>query len=137
MTVRGQDIPGIPQLARQPLRELQDLVQQLIPLAHPPDSAGILSVPADSLRGKSYSVIIQQAVEPAKNQPVARAGAHPSRSSAARSTGLSEHQRKTALRVASVPRDDFERQVEPARPSGRILLPQALPRITFPCGAST
>ncbi|MGH8226984.1 MAG: hypothetical protein ACREU3_03600 [Steroidobacteraceae bacterium] len=35
-----------------------------------------------------------------------------SRESAATDAGLSERQRKTALRVASVPEADFERQVE-------------------------
>jgi hypothetical protein len=38
------------------------------------------------------------------------------RTSAAESAGISEHQRKTALRVASVPADDFERQVESESP---------------------
>ena len=47
-----------------------------------------------------------------------RAGDLPklTRTEAAESAGLSEHQRKTALRVASVPDDDFERQVESESP---------------------
>lgn len=58
-------------------------------------------------------------VEPAKNQydASARVGALPStRTAAAESAGLSEHQRKTMLRVASVPEGDFERQVESENP---------------------
>jgi len=50
-------------------------------------------------------------IEPAKNQydASAREGAHPStRTQAAESAGLSEHQRKTALRVASVPQHEFD-----------------------------
>jgi hypothetical protein len=39
-------------------------------------------------------------------------GAAPTRGSAADAAGLSERQRKTALRVASIPEDEFERQVE-------------------------
>ena len=44
--------------------------------------------------------------------------AHPklTREAAARSAGLSANQRKTALRVAAVPHDDFESQVESAEP---------------------
>lgn len=48
-----------------------------------------------------------------------RADAHPpvqTRSEAARSAGLSDHQRKTALRVASVPDESFERQIESESP---------------------
>lgn len=40
----------------------------------------------------------------------------PTRLSAARDAGLSRDQMHTALRVASVPRDDFERQVESTKP---------------------
>jgi hypothetical protein len=46
---------------------------------------------------------------PTKN----RVGTDPvSRTEAATEAGLSERQRKTALRVASVPKEDFERQIE-------------------------
>ena len=38
------------------------------------------------------------------------------RASVARAAGLSDDQRKTALRVAAVPREDFERQVESDEP---------------------
>jgi hypothetical protein len=53
---------------------------------------------------------------------VTRAGAYPSnhgpvgRTQAARDAGLSEHQQKIALRVANVPKDEFERQVESDNP---------------------
>lgn len=43
-------------------------------------------------------------------------GRAPTRSEAATEAGLSEHQRKTALRVASVPEADFEAQVESPEP---------------------
>ncbi|MBS0366715.1 MAG: hypothetical protein JSR67_12920 [Proteobacteria bacterium] len=47
-----------------------------------------------------------------------RDGAVPkvTRESAATDAGLSERQRKTALRVANVPSEDFERQIESANP---------------------
>jgi hypothetical protein len=54
-------------------------------------------------------------IEPAKNQhdASARVGSGPSsRSEAASEAGMSDRQQKTALRVASVPAEDFERQVE-------------------------
>lgn len=38
------------------------------------------------------------------------------RKQAAEQAGMSEHQRKQALRVANVPDDDFERQTESSRP---------------------
>lgn len=49
---------------------------------------------------------------------VDRAGAHPivTRESAATDAGLSAHQRKTALRVSNVPKDEFERLVESDNP---------------------
>lgn len=43
-------------------------------------------------------------------------GSVPTRSGAASSAGLSEHQRKTALRVADIPEKEFERQVESETP---------------------
>lgn len=43
-------------------------------------------------------------------------GGHTSRIEAARDAGLSDHQRVTAVRVASVPADEFERQVESDAP---------------------
>lgn len=60
-----------------------------------------------------------QQIEPAKNQhdASARVGSGPSsRSEAGESAGMSERQIKTALRVANVPADDFERQVEGPTP---------------------
>jgi hypothetical protein len=56
---------------------------------------------------------ILKQIEPARgaNQPI-QDGAVPkvTRESAAEDAGLSERERKTALRVASVPSDEFERQ---------------------------
>lgn len=43
-------------------------------------------------------------------------GSVTTRSEVADAAGLSEHQRKTALRVASVPAEDFEAQVESDAP---------------------
>jgi hypothetical protein len=43
-------------------------------------------------------------------------GSVPTRSSVADEAGLSEHQRKTALRLASLPAADFDRQVESLAP---------------------
>src|SRR5580698_250274 len=43
-------------------------------------------------------------------------GRAPTRGDAAREAGLSEHQKKTALRVAAIPEKEFNRQVESARP---------------------
>jgi DNA primase len=59
-------------------------------------------------------------IKPAKNQhdvkQRARAGAGPSRKRAAQKAGLSERQQKTALRVADVPTEEFERAVESEDP---------------------
>jgi len=58
-------------------------------------------------------------IEPAHGGDRRSNGGHPpieSRKAAADEAGLSEHQRKTALRVANVPADDFERQVESDSP---------------------
>ena len=59
-------------------------------------------------------------VEPSKGgrPSETQAGDLPSltRTSLAESAGISEHQRKTALRVASVPSEEFERQVESESP---------------------
>src|SRR5207253_10471608 len=58
-------------------------------------------------------------IEPARgaNQNI-RAGARPKvgRQAAANGAGLSPHQLKQAIRVANVPREDFERQVESESP---------------------
>lgn len=60
-------------------------------------------------------------IEPA---PGARSdlGRVPTRGSAANGAGLSEHQRKTALRVAAIPASDFERQVGSGAPPTRTAL---------------
>jgi hypothetical protein len=49
-----------------------------------------------------------KAIALAKNQHDARGSDPPSRTKAASNAGLSDHQRRTALRVAAVPEDEFE-----------------------------
>jgi hypothetical protein len=71
-----------------------------------------------------------RAIKPAKNQHAtngARGGEAPSRSQAARNAGLSRDQKRDALRVATGPREEFERLVEsddpptvPICPAGRF-----------------
>ncbi len=59
-------------------------------------------------------------IEPAKNQydASAKVGPGPStRTEAARDVGFSDRQQKTALRIASVPAEAFERQVEAPKPA--------------------
>jgi hypothetical protein len=59
--------------------------------------------------------LLLRAIEPAANQhdANARAGSGLStRTKAADDAGLSERQRKNALRVASIPEDEFERQID-------------------------
>lgn len=56
-------------------------------------------------------------IEPAKNQHAgARVDAHPSRTKASKDAGLSRHQKRTALRVANVPAEEFESAVESDEP---------------------
>lgn len=60
-----------------------------------------------------------KAVEPAKNQydKSAKAGAHPgSRGEAAEEAGISPHQAKQAIRVANVPEEEFDTQIESDNP---------------------
>lgn len=52
----------------------------------------------------------------ARGDHMKKEGAHLSRTQAADDAGLSEHQRKQALRVANVPDDDFNAQVESDSP---------------------
>ena len=58
-------------------------------------------------------------IEPAKNQYDASAradGGPSSRADAARDAGMSPRQQKTALRIANVPKSEFENQVESPKP---------------------
>lgn len=66
---------------------------------------------------------VQQEIEPAQGQQernengTIREGSHTyGRVQAARDAGLSDHQRVTAIRVANVPEDEFERQIESDNP---------------------
>jgi hypothetical protein len=54
--------------------------------------------------------------EPAKNQYDAQADGGPSRAQAAQEAGLSKRQEKTAVRVANVPEEEFEAQIESDSP---------------------
>lgn len=58
-------------------------------------------------------------IAPAKNQhdASARAGTLPSRKDTAEHAGLSTHQAKQALRVANVPTETFEAEVEGGKPA--------------------
>lgn len=53
-----------------------------------------------------------------KSEEYQKAGDHPliSRTDAARDAGMSPHQAKQAVRIASIPDDDFEAQVEAPKP---------------------
>jgi hypothetical protein len=53
-----------------------------------------------------------RAIEAAANQHRARGGGPPSRAQAARDAGLSRDQKRNAMRVAAVPREEFEAAVE-------------------------
>lgn len=61
-----------------------------------------------------------EAIRPAKNQhdadDRARGGAPPSRAAVARDAGMSDDQRKQALRVAAIPEEQFEALVESDNP---------------------
>lgn len=50
------------------------------------------------------------------NQHVVKVGDRPNRTDAAREAGMSPHQAKQAVRVANVPDDDFDRQVDSPTP---------------------
>jgi len=80
---------------------------------HPPDR-----IQARAIRRAGE--LLKQ-IEPGKGgQPYqsgsTRSGDHPSRKQAATDAGLSDHQRKQALRVANVPESDFTEQVESDTP---------------------
>ena len=73
-------------------------------------------------------------IEPQKfngNQYVVKDGGDPdqpiTRKSAAEQAGLSERQRKTALRVANVPEQDFNQSVESDNPPTVTKLAETLP----------
>ncbi|MCB1719139.1 MAG: hypothetical protein KDK05_28730, partial [Candidatus Competibacteraceae bacterium] len=68
-------------------------------------------------------------IEPGKNRhDSSREGdLPPNRKLAAEQAGLSEHQRKTALRVANVPEQDFNQSVESADPPTVTKLAETLP----------
>ena len=68
-------------------------------------------------------------IEKARNQhdaeKRAQDGAVPSRTQAATDAGLSERQRKTALRVANIPEQEFEEAIESENPP-TVKLPEEL-----------
>jgi hypothetical protein len=59
-------------------------------------------------------------IEPGKSGPKselkAAADLQLARKSAAEEAGMSERQQKTAIRIANIPREDFERQIESSNP---------------------
>ena len=56
-------------------------------------------------------------IKPARGEHMKGVGGDPSRKATATQAGLSERQRKTALRVANVPEDEFEAAVEGGSPA--------------------
>lgn len=58
-------------------------------------------------------------IEPAPNHHgnSTKEGTHPSRTAAAKEAGLSQHQQKTALRVASLPDEKFDQMVDKDKPA--------------------
>src|ERR1019366_7293595 len=73
---------------------------------------------ADRIQGRAIrrcGELLKQ-IEPSKGGQPTHDGAGTSRTKAATDAGLSERQKVTALRVASVPQEDFERQIESASP---------------------
>jgi hypothetical protein len=82
------------------------------------DSLRVMALRIQARAERRCGELLKQ-IEPARgaNQNI-QEGAHPkvTRSSAAQEAGLSEHQRKTALRIASIPQEDFNNRVEGPSP---------------------
>jgi hypothetical protein len=76
------------------------------------DSLRVMAIRIQARAERRCGELLKQ-IEPARGHENGRV---PTRSGAAKDAGLSEHQRKTALRIASVPSSDFDRQVESAKP---------------------
>lgn len=76
------------------------------------DSLRVMSIRIQARAERRCGELLKQ-IEPARGH---ENGSAPTRSGAAKDAGLSEHQRKTALRIANVLPADFDRQVESAKP---------------------
>jgi len=85
------------------------------------DSLRVMAVRIQARAQRRCGELLKQIPAHPGGRPTKNAGKHPpefTRTVAANNAGLSEHQRKTALRVASVPADDFNSRVEsPSPPS--------------------
>lgn len=78
------------------------------------DSLRVMAIRIQARAERRAGELLKQ-IEPAQGART-DLGRAPTRSEAAREAGLSEHQKKTALRVAAVPEKEFNRQVESERP---------------------
>ena len=84
------------------------------------DSLRVMAVRIQARAERRCGELLKQIPRADEATRYRQAGAGPpvTRTSAAQEAGLSDRQRKTALRVASIPEPEFERQVEsPAPPS--------------------
>lgn len=85
------------------------------------DSLRVMAVRIQARAERRAGELLKQ-IEPARggDRGNSATGGRPpvgeSRKAAADAAGLSEHQRKQALRLASVPADDFEREIESGSP---------------------
>ncbi|HMH29047.1 MAG TPA: hypothetical protein VK580_10705 [Steroidobacteraceae bacterium] len=84
------------------------------------DSLRVMAIRIQARAERRCGELLKQ-IEPAQggDRGNSATGGRPpvgSRKAAADQAGLSEHQRKTALRVAAIPEVEFNRQVESARP---------------------
>jgi hypothetical protein len=80
------------------------------------DSLRVMAVRIQARAERRCGELLKQ-ISSATGAHLKREGALPlSRKASAEAAGLSEHQRKTALRLASVPAEEFDRQVESSAP---------------------
>jgi hypothetical protein len=105
------------------LDELKDLADRQAALAayarlSRDDSLRLLALRIQARAGRRVGELLRQIPRTDEATRFGQEGAHPpvGRTRAAQDAGLSEHQRKTALRVAAVPEAEFEGAVESPTP---------------------